>query len=187
MSKAKGGDKVTDKHTSVPDAMISEMQELYEARHIIPSLQNQCISYDVVSLMLVNYLCHNFAASSSDGGLGRKGPGFLRRQSGHGSGKRFSDDVMKPAANATASSIGTCLPYTTPPDTALLYTHPSYTTPLNTLHLSTTPMSIPHPSTTLPSTTVVRECLEEELLAMCLGVNSEFEESLIKRTTNRHL
>ncbi|KAG2331316.1 hypothetical protein Bca4012_019100 [Brassica carinata] len=25
-----------------------------------------------------------------------KGPGFLRRQSGHGSGKRFSDDVMKP-------------------------------------------------------------------------------------------
>lgn len=47
MFEAKGGDKVADKRTSIPYDMISETQELYEARKIILSLQNQVLSLNV--------------------------------------------------------------------------------------------------------------------------------------------
>lgn len=63
MSEAKGGVKVTDKRTSVPDAMISEMQELYEARQIIPSFQNQVLSLSVQ----LQCIAQNLATFFSDG------------------------------------------------------------------------------------------------------------------------
>lgn len=53
MSEATRGDKVGDKCTSVPDAMISNAQNLAQ---VLFFSDDYCISSDVASFMLVNYL-----------------------------------------------------------------------------------------------------------------------------------